>query len=103
MSELDDKEILINPVIVETSGEQFDYEGCLSIVGKTGKVRRPNYAKCVALNENMEQIELEGTGLLARAICHEIDHLDGKLYIDLVEGDLLDTEDLIEECTPGIS
>lgn len=93
----EDLHILINPKIIEVSGEQFDYEGCLSIKGKTGKVRRPDYVKCVALDENMEPIELEGTGLLARAICHELDHLDGKLYIDLVEGDLLDTQEVSED------
>lgn len=84
--------VLVNPTITETSGEQTGTEGCLSVPGKAGTVTRPNYAKVVAYNENMEQFELEGTELLARAICHECDHLDGKLYVDLVEGELLDTQ-----------
>ena len=58
--------------------------------GKSGQVTRPDYVKVRALNEDMEEIELEGTGLLARAFCHEIDHLDGKMYVDLVEGELHD-------------
>lgn len=87
--------ILINPKIVETSGSQTGTEGCLSLPGKAGTVTRPNYAKVVALDEDMNEIEVEGTELLARALCHECDHLDGKLYIDLVEGDLYDT--MVEE------
>lgn len=90
----EDPYVLINPRIVETSGEQSGYEGCLSVPGKTGMVTRPNYAKVVALNENMEPIELEGTELMARAICHECEHLDGHLYTERVEGDLLNTEDV---------
>lgn len=82
---------LINPRIVETSGEQTGYEGCLSVPGKTGIVTRPSYVKCVALDRDMMPTEVEGTELLARCICHELDHLDGKLYVDLVEGDLMDT------------
>ena len=70
--------VLINPVILETSGEQTGEEGCLSLPGKAGIVTRPNYAKVKALNEDMEEVILEGEGLLARAFCHEIDHLDGK-------------------------
>ena len=79
--------VLINPEIIETSGEQSGEEGCLSVPGKSGMVTRPNYVKVRALNE---EIELEGEGLLARAFCHEIDHLDGKMYVDLVEGELHD-------------
>ncbi|MBM6739180.1 MULTISPECIES: peptide deformylase [Clostridia] len=82
--------VLINPEILETSGEQTGEEGCLSVPGKSGQVTRPDYVKVRALNEDMEEIELEGTGLLARAFCHEIDHLDGKMYVDLVEGELHD-------------
>ncbi len=93
----DDPIVLINPVILETSGEQTGYEGCLSVPGKVGQVTRPNYAKVKALDENMEEIIVEGEGLLARCLCHEIDHLDGKLYVDLVEGDLLDAEAEVEE------
>lgn len=80
--------ILINPVILETSGEQTGEEGCLSVPGKSGTVTRPNYAKVKALNENMEEIIVEGTELLARAFMHEIDHLDGELYVDKVVGGL---------------
>ncbi len=85
--------VLINPEILETSGSQTGQEGCLSVAGKSGIVTRPNYAKVKALNENMEEIIVEGEELLARALLHEIDHLDGKLYVDLVEGDLVSTED----------
>lgn len=73
---------LINPVIVETDGEQEGEEGCLSLPGLQGTVIRPNHVVCKALNENMEEITVEGEGLLARAICHELDHLDGVLYKD---------------------
>ena len=82
--------VLINPEIIETSGEQSGEEGSLSVPGKSGMVTRPDYVKVRALNEDMEKIELEGEGLLARAFCHEIDHLDGKMYVDLVEGELHD-------------
>jgi peptide deformylase len=86
----EDPIVLINPRIVETSGEQTGYEGCLSVPGKSGQVTRPNYVKAVALNEDMEEIEIEGTELLARAILHECDHLDGHLYVEKVEGELVD-------------
>lgn len=90
--------ILINPRIVESSGEQTDSEGCLSVPGKAGKVTRPNYVKAVALDVNMKPFELEGTELLARAICHELDHLDGHLYVEKVEGGLYDvTAEEVEE------
>ena len=84
----DDPHVLINPEIVETSGSQTGDEGCLSLPGMSGTVTRPNYVKVKALNENMEEITLEGTELLARAICHETDHLHGKMYTELVEGEL---------------
>lgn len=93
----DDPHVLINPKIIETSGEQTGSEGCLSVPGKAGLVTRPNYVKVVYYDENMEQQELEGTELLARAVCHELDHLDGKLYVDLVEGELKDVEELEEK------
>lgn len=80
--------ILINPVILETEGSQTGSEGCLSLPGQAGNVTRPNYVKVRALNENMEEYEVEATELLARAICHEIDHLDGIMYVSKVEGDL---------------
>lgn len=84
--------ILINPRIVETSGEQTGNEGCLSVPGKAGNVTRPMDVKCIAYNEKMEQIELEGHELLARAICHELDHLDGHLYVEKVEGELMEVK-----------
>lgn len=89
--------ILINPVIVETAGEQCGEEGCLSVPGKSGLVTRPNYVKVRALNEEMEEIELEGEELLARAFCHELDHLDGKMYVELAEGGIHDVEPHGEE------
>lgn len=84
--------VLINPVVIESDGTQTGDEGCLSVPGKSGTVTRPEYVKVKALNEEMEEVILEGHGLLARAFCHEIDHLDGKLYVDLVEGELHDAE-----------
>lgn len=92
----EDPYVLINPRIIESDGEQTGQEGCLSVPGKSGVVTRPNYVKAVAYNENMEQYELEGTELLARAICHELDHLDGHLYVEKVEGKLLDVSDAEE-------
>lgn len=89
--------VLINPEILETSGSQTGNEGCLSVPGKFGIVTRPDYAKVKAFNEDMEEFVLEGTGLLARAICHECDHLDGKLYVDMVEGELEDVAAQDEE------
>lgn len=86
----EDPILLINPRIVETSGEQTGNEGCLSVPGKSGIVTRPNYVKVVAQDENLETFEIEGTELLARAFCHEIDHLDGHLYVEKVEGELSD-------------
>lgn len=82
--------VLINPKIIETSGEQTGDEGCLSLPGKAGTVTRPNYVKVKAFDRNMKEFELEGTELLARAICHECDHLDGIMYVDKVEGELHD-------------
>ena len=82
--------ILINPEILETSGEQIGDEGCLSVPGKAGCVTRPDYVKVRALDENMEEVVYEGEGLLARAFCHEIDHLDGHLYVEKVEGEIHD-------------
>lgn len=80
--------ILINPEILETSGEQTGDEGCLSVPGLAGQVTRPNYVKVKALDENMEEVIYEGEGLLARAFCHELEHLDGHLYVERVEGEL---------------
>jgi peptide deformylase len=83
--------ILINPEILTTEGEQTGEEGCLSVPGKSGVVTRPNYVKVKALNENMEEFTVEGSELLARALCHEIDHLNGVLYVDKVIGGLHST------------
>lgn len=88
--------VLINPEILETSGEQTGQEGCLSVPGKVGIVTRPNYAKVKALDENMDEIIVEGTELLARCLCHEIDHLNGIMYVDKAEGPLMDTEEAEE-------
>jgi peptide deformylase len=88
----DEPYVLINPVILETSGSQTGNEGCLSVPNKVGKVTRPNYAKVKAYNENMEEYIIEGTELLARCLCHEIDHLDGIMYVDKVEGELVELE-----------
>ena len=89
--------VMINPRIVETSGEQTGQEGCLSVPGKYGIVTRPNYVKAVALDIDMKPYEVEGTELLARAICHELEHLDGHLYVERVEGALRDVGDVEEE------
>ena len=84
--------VFINPEIVETSGEQTGEEGCLSVPGKCAVVTRPNYVKVRALDENMEPFELEATELLARAVLHENDHLDGHLYVEKAEGEIMDVE-----------
>lgn len=83
--------VLINPEILDTDGEQIGDEGCLSVPGKLGSVARPNYVKVKAYNTKMEEFILEGTELLARALCHEIDHLNGVLYVDKVVGELRNT------------
>ena len=84
--------VMINPQILETSGEQTGDEGCLSYPGKAGKVTRPNYVKARFQNEDMEWCEIEGTELLARCICHELDHLDGHMYTERVEGPIHDVK-----------
>ena len=89
--------IMINPVILETDGEQTGYEGCLSIPGKSGIVTRPNYVKAQAFDLDMNEYIVEGEGLLARAICHELDHLDGHMYVEKVEGELVDNEELMAD------
>ena len=80
--------VLINPEITAQDGEQTGEEGCLSIPGMVGMVTRPEHVKVRALDENMEPFELEAEGLLARACCHEFDHLDGHLYRELAQGPL---------------
>lgn len=89
--------VMVNPVILTSDGEQTAGEGCLSLPGKAGKVTRPNHVIAKAYNENMEEYEIEATELLARAICHELDHLEGHMYTDFVEGDIYDVVDEEEE------
>ena len=89
--------LLINPEILEMEGAQTGPEGCLSVPGKMGVVTRPERVKVRALNEKMEEFELTGEGFLARAICHECDHLHGQLYVNLVEGELEDVQTEEEE------
>ncbi len=93
-AEQNDPHVFINPQIVETSGEQTGYEGCLSVPGKSGVVTRPDYVKAIAYDEEMNQFEIEGTELFARAMCHEFDHLDGELYVSKTEGGLITNEEL---------
>lgn len=80
--------VMVNPRIVREEGTQTGDEGCISVPGKAGQVTRPNDVTVRFMDENGEYYELDGTELLARAICHECDHLEGKLYVDLVEGGL---------------
>lgn len=82
--------VMINPEILETSGEQTGDEGCLSVPGKAGQVTRPNYVKAKFNDLEMNEVIIEAEELLARAICHELDHLDGHLYTEKVEGPLHD-------------
>ena len=95
--EADQPIIMINPRIIETDGEQTGYEGCLSLPGKSGVVTRPNHVKARAFDLDMNEYEIEGEELLARAICHELDHLDGHMYVEKVEGDLVDNEELLAQ------
>ena len=88
---------LINPEIINREGEQVGYEGCLSVPGVMGIVARPEKVTVRALNRNAEEFTIEGEGLLARALCHEIDHLSGHLYVELVEGDLVSNDYTEEE------
>ena len=87
----DEPIVLINPEIIETSGEQRGAEGCLSVPGKAGEVVRPNVVKVRAQDLEGNWFEIEGEELLARAFCHEIDHLNGVLYTEHVIGELVDT------------
>ena len=89
--------VFINPEILDRDGSQTDYEGCLSVPGKSGKVTRANWVKVRAYNEKMEEFEMEAEGLLARCILHENDHLDGVIYVDKVEGRLYNNEELQDE------
>ncbi|MBS7007845.1 peptide deformylase [Anaerostipes sp.] len=85
--------VLINPKIVEKDGEQIGDEGCLSLPGKVAVVKRPNHVICEALDRDMNPVTVEGEGLLARAICHELDHLDGVLYPDVAEEPVRDADE----------
>ncbi len=89
--------VLVNPEIIHTEGEQRGSEGCLSVPGKAGIVTRPNVVRVRAFDESMQEFEIEGEELLARALIHEIEHLDGQLYVDKVEGELVDVGDGEEE------
>lgn len=88
------KYVMINPVILETSGSQTGWEGCLSLVGKSGMVTRPDHVKVRYTDLDGDEYELEGEGLLARAVCHELDHLEGLMYTSKVEGNIIDNEEL---------
>lgn len=89
--------VLINPEIIYTEGKQRGSEGCLSVPDKVGIVIRPNIVRVRALDQNMQEFEIEGEELLARALIHEIEHLDGKLYVDQVEGRLYNVDEFEEE------
>ena len=93
----EDPLVFINPEITEASGTQTGYEGCLSLPGKTGTVTRPEKVKAKALDIDMKPFEIEAEGLLARAICHEFDHLEGHLYTEKLEGELLDNDAIADE------
>lgn len=90
--EQDSPIIMINPVVIHEEGEQRGSEGCLSVPGKAGIVTRPNFIRVRAYNMDMEEYEIEGEEILARALIHEIEHLDGQLYVDKVEGELVDVK-----------
>ena len=76
--------VLINPELLSASGKQLVDEGCLSFPNKFGKIERPDKVKVRALDENGKTIEITATGLLAQAICHELDHLNGEVFIDKI-------------------
>ena len=83
---------LVNPELLETSGEQVGSEGCLSVPGKYGIVKRPNYAKVRAYDRDGNEFEVEGEELIARCFCHELDHLDGIVYTEIMERYLTEEE-----------
>ena len=89
--------VLVNPKMTLQEGQQEGNEGCLSVPGKAGVVVRPDHVIVEGFNENMEPVTVEGQELLARALCHELDHLDGVMYTTRVEGELFDTSELEEE------
>lgn len=83
---------LVNPELLETGGEQVGSEGCLSVPGKYGIVKRPNYAKVRAYDRDGNEFEVEGEELMARCFCHELDHLDGIVYTEIMERYLTEEE-----------
>ena len=89
--------VLINPVIISSDGEQTDEEGCLSYPGKSGIVTRPNHVIAKAYDLDMKEYTIEGEGLLARCICHELDHLDGHMYVELAGDTIHDVNYETEE------
>lgn len=95
--EANDPIVLINPEIIESDGSQIGNEGCLSVPGKVGTVERPNHVKVKAYDRDMKEFTMEGTELLARALCHEIDHLNGILYVEKVTDGIRDVYELEEE------
>ena len=94
--EQDEPYTMLNPEIVEQDGEQTGYEGCLSVPGKVGEVTRPNRVVVRYNDLDMNEWEMEAEEFLARAICHELDHLDGHLYVEKVNGELRDASELQE-------
>ena len=89
--------VMINPSVVYTEGEQRGSEGCLSVPEKVGIVTRPNIVHVKALDKNMKSVTIKGEGLLARALIHEIEHLDGHLYVEKIEGRLYDVDEFDED------
>ncbi len=89
--------VLINPVILSSDGEQIGEEGCLSYPGIAGTVKRPNHVIAKAYDLDMKEYTIEGEGLLARCICHELDHLDGHMYVELAGDTIHDTNYDVEE------
>lgn len=85
---------MLNPQIIEQDGEQTGYEGCLSVPGKVGEVTRPNRVVVRYNDLEMNEWEMEAEEFLARAVCHELDHLDGHLYVEKVKGELRDSSEL---------
>lgn len=91
-----DPHVFVNPKLIEEDGEQEGYEGCLSLPGKSAIVKRPNHVIVEAFDRDMQPFTLECEELMARAVCHELDHLSGIMYVEKMEGELVDNEDLVE-------
>ena len=92
---------MVNPEIIATEGEQDGAEGCLSVPGRRGMVKRPMQVTVRFQDRNGEWFELEGEGLLARCIMHETDHLDGRLYVDIMSREIFEDEEEQEETQPA--